>query len=165
MERTARCPFRPLLLVPAAVAVLVLAACAEPPQHGTRSATAGLPDLEQSLAASGWLLDPADSSLADGPVGLVTLVFDGAGGVSGRAPCNTVRGTAAFDGDDGVRIADLASTLMSCEPPVMDAEREYLDALAKVRTADVTDPDRLILSADGVRLSFTAVDAPGPVTG
>jgi heat shock protein HslJ len=54
---------------------------------------------------------------------------------------------------------------MSCEPEVMAAESEYLAALALVRTADVTDPERLVLAADGVRLSFAAIDARELIVG
>jgi heat shock protein HslJ len=58
----------------------------------------------------------------------------------------------------GVRIDDIATTLMSCQPNVMAAERAYLTALAQVQNADVADQDRLVLPSDAVRLSFTAVD-------
>jgi heat shock protein HslJ len=147
-----------------AAVVLVLAACGGTAE-GTRSATAGLPDLGQSLAASEWLLDPADSSLGDTGPTSVTLAFAGATEASGAAPCNTYRGTVTLDGDDGVRVDDIATTLMSCEPRVMAAERAYLEALAGVRTGDVTDPDRLVLASDDVRLSFTAVDTRELVAG
>jgi heat shock protein HslJ len=92
----------------------------------------------------------------------VTLAFLDAAAASGAAPCNTFRGGVTLEGDDGVRLDDIATTLMSCEPEAMTAERAYLAALEQVRTADVTDPDRLVLTADGVRLSFTAVDAERP---
>lgn len=163
MERTARRPSRsPLPAVTASVA-LALVACGGTPSS-TRSATAGLPDLEQSLAAHEWLLDPGDSSLAAGSEP-VTLAFPGPTAASGAAPCNTYRGAVTLDGDDGVRVDDIATTLVHCEPDVAAAEDEYLEALAQVRTADVTDRDRLVLTSDGVRLSFTAVDVEALLVG
>ncbi|WP_029430089.1 META domain-containing protein [Blastococcus sp. URHD0036] len=144
------------------VAGLLLAACGSD-DVDPAAATAGLPDLGQSLAAQQWLLDAGDSSVT-GTTGPVTLEIDG-GTASGTAPCNTYRGPVALDGDSGVRIGPLATTLMGCEPAVMTAEREYLDALERVRTADVPDQDRLVLTADGVRLSYTAIDAQDLLVG
>jgi heat shock protein HslJ len=164
VELSTRRPSTSSLLVAGAAVVVALAACGEEP-GGEGSATAGVPDLEQSLAAHGWLIDLSDSSIADVGADSVTLAFAGATAASGAAPCNTYRGVVTLDGDDGVRIADIATTLIGCEPPVMAAEREYLEALAEVRTADVTDRDRLVLTSDEVRLSFTAIDAQEFVVG
>jgi heat shock protein HslJ len=47
----------------------------------------------------------------------------------------------------------------------MAAESAYLEALAQVRTADVTTGNRLVRTADDVRLSFTAIDAQELVVG
>jgi heat shock protein HslJ len=148
---------RRLRMLGLAAATIGIAACASTPE-GTRSATAGLPDLEQSLTATEWLLDASDSSPAVAGGTPVTLAFAGATAASGAAPCNTYRGGVVLDGDDGVRLEDIATTLMSCEPEVMAAERDYLAALEQVRAADVSDPERLVLTSDGVRLSFTAAD-------
>ncbi|TYP81155.1 META domain-containing protein [Blastococcus xanthinilyticus] len=149
--------FRFPVLVAAATVGVALGACGGSP-NGTRNEPAGLPDLEQSLTAHDWLLYVGDSSLTGGVGNPVTLALSGATAVSGTAPCNTYRGAVTLDGGDGVRIGDIATTLMSCEPALEAAERDYLDALAQVRTADISDPERLILTADGVRLSFTAID-------
>lgn len=164
MNRTARRPIRALLLLPTVAVLVALAACADN-AVGSRSATAGLPDLEQSLTASEWLLDPADSSVSGAATDAVTLVFTGATEVSGSGPCNRFRGTVTLEGDDSVRLGGISATRMGCEPDVMAAEQEYLEALEQVRTADVTDPDRLVLTAEGVRLSFAAIDAGDLVVG
>jgi heat shock protein HslJ len=145
---------RLLLVVSVGVA---LSACGEA-AGGSEGASADPPDLEQSLTAHEWLLDAADSSLEGAGTSPITLNFDGATAASGTAPCNTYRGAVTLDGDHGVRIDDIATTLMSCQPNVMAAERAYLTALAQVQTADVADQDRLVLTSDAVRLSFTAVD-------
>lgn len=157
-------PFRFPLLVAAASVGVALAACGGSPK-GMRSETAGLPDLEQSLTVRDWLLDVADSSLGGGVANPVTLAFAGGTAASGTAACNTYRGAVILDGDDGVRIGDIATTLMSCEPEIMAVEREYLEALAQVSTADTRDPDRLVLTSDGVRLSYTAIDARELIVG
>jgi heat shock protein HslJ len=152
------------LLVAAATVGVALAACGGSADD-TQSAAAGGPDLEQSLTAHDWLLDVADSSLPDGGASPVTLVFVDGTAAAGSAPCNTYRGTVVLEGDDGLRIEAIATTLMACEPAVEAAEREYLDALAQVRTVEVPDPDRLVLTSDGVRLAFTAIDARELVVG
>jgi heat shock protein HslJ len=54
---------------------------------------------------------------------------------------------------------------MSCQPTVMAAERAYLTALTQVQTANVADPDRLVLTSDAVRLSFTAVETEDLLVG
>lgn len=152
-------PRRPrlLLLVVILVAGLVIAGCGQT-ANDTRSATAGLPDLEQSLMAHQWLLDPADSTLARAGTEPVTLVFTSGTAASGTAPCTTYRSQVTLEGDDGVRFAPPVTTLADCDPAVMAAESDYLAALEQVRTADVTDRQRLVLAADGVRLSFSASD-------
>ncbi|SDE27133.1 Heat shock protein HslJ [Blastococcus fimeti] len=161
--------FRFPLLV-AATAGVALAACGSSPDgtaspESTPIEAAERPDLEQSLTAHDWLLDVTDSSLAGDVTNPVTLTFAGSTAASGTAPCNTYRGTLVLEGDDSVRIEDIATTLMSCEPALEAAEREYLDALAQVRTADVRDPARLVLTSDGVRLSFTPIAARELIVG
>jgi heat shock protein HslJ len=158
MARGPSAGHRPLRAgLPAAAAVVALAACGGAAE-GTRSATAGLPDLEQSLGASGWRLDPDDSTVPDAGAGAVTLVFGDGDLGSGSGPCTTYRGAVELTGDDGVRLGGLTTTSPGCRPTVAAAEQEYLGALEQVRTADVTDPDRLVLTSPGVRLSFTAVE-------
>lgn len=153
-----------LVLLVALVAGVALAGCGQTP-NDTRSATAGLPDLEQSLMAHQWLLDPADSTIATTGDEPVTLVFTSGTAASGTAPCNTYRTQVTLDGDTGVRFAPPVTTLVACEPALMDAEAAYLTALAEVRTADVTDRSRLVLTADGVRLSFSAFDIGSALVG
>jgi heat shock protein HslJ len=151
---------RLLLLTIATVAVgLVLAGCGQTP-NDTKSATAGLPDLEQSLSAHEWLLDPSDSTVASVDGHPVTLVFTTGTAASGSGPCNSYRAGVTLDGDRGVTFDHPATTLIGCDPPVAAAESAYLDALLQVNTADVTDRDRLILTGDGARLSFTASPQP-----
>jgi heat shock protein HslJ len=143
-------------IVASILAGVAMAGCGQT-ANDTRSATAGLPDLEQSLMAHEWLLDTSPQP--------ITLVFGSDQTASGIAPCNTYRAATTFSGDDGLELVDISATARSCEPDVMQAEQSYLDDLAKVRTADVTDRDRLVLTGDGVRLSFTALDYEDAILG
>lgn len=58
----------------------------------------------------------------------LTLEFGSDGHVSGNGGCNTFRGSYTQDGDN-VKISDLASTMMGCEPDVAELETQYLKAL------------------------------------
>lgn len=130
----------------------------------TPGSTAGSPGIEQSLMAHEWLLDAQDSSLSDMGTAPVTLSID-ENLAAGTVPCNTYRGSIELSGGDGIRFGELATTNRACEPAVMAAEQAYLDALGKVRTADVTEGDRLVLSGGDVRLAFAAYDAGDHMTG
>ena len=137
-----------------------LAACATPTDNDTRSATAGLPDLRQTLAAHVWLLDRADSSPRTQTVNRVTLVF-GDDIVFGDAACNTYRGRfSADDDDDTVQISDIRLSSRSCAPRTERAEREFFRALRRVRDVDFRDDyDRLVLTgAPRERLAFDATE-------
>ncbi|HEY8545245.1 MAG TPA: META domain-containing protein [Acidimicrobiales bacterium] len=132
----------------------------------SRVATAGLPDVLVDLESEEWRLDGSD------PEAPVTLAFEpgdddgvdddeeGDGMVSGQAPCNRYHGRFELEGDDGIDIDDVATTMMACPDGIMAAERAYLDALEDVDTFDLDDDvGHLVLSSDeGVDLAFTAVD-------
>jgi heat shock protein HslJ len=135
----------------------LLAGCGQT-DNDTKSATAGLPNLEQSLMAHQWQLDASDSTVTAAGPNPVTLIFASATAASGTASCNTYRTGVTLDGDSGIRFDDPVSTLMGCEQALMEADTSYLDALTQVRTADVTDRDRLVLTGNGTRLSFTTFD-------
>ena len=99
-----------------------------------------------------------------GPAGPLVLV-DGSpvtlvvrkGEVSGRSACNSYGGPVSTSG--GFRPGSLAVTEMACaDDRVNTLERAYLDALGTVTAADA-GVDRLVLTGDGVTLTFTR-DAP-----
>jgi heat shock protein HslJ len=137
------------------VVVFGLAACS-PTDNDTRSATAGLPDLLQELTAQTWTLDDSPET---------TLVFSEDHEVSGQAPCNRYRGTFTVD-EHSVEIAELSQTNRACDREAMDAEREYLDALAGTHEADATKPKRLVLTGDdGAELAFDAQDLAARLEG
>ena len=155
---------RLVLLLAASVASSMLAGCGQT-DNDTKSATAGLPDLEQSLMAHQWLLDANDSTTGLASPNPVTLVFVSGNAASGVAPCNTYRTQVTLDGDDGVHLDAPAATGKACEQPVMDAEARYFAALTEVDQADVTDRSRLVLEGNGVRLSFAAFDLSAEIAG
>jgi len=119
----------------------------------TRSATGGLPNVQQALEAHTWVLDPASSSPDPAPTTEVLELTDG--GLSGRGPCNSYFCGTSLD-DHTLTVEALGGTLMACDEPTMAAESAYLDALEGSHTVDVTDRDRLVLTRDGSRLEYTA---------
>jgi heat shock protein HslJ len=139
------------------------AACASPTDDDTRSATAGMPNLEQSLVAQHWRLDRRDSSVSHEFDRVVTLEFHDDGVVSGRAPCNEYHGRYTTDLDDWtVSITALAVTKRACAGSTMRAEREYLHALSLVRDVEFSDRylQVVIDNSTGDRLSYDAFDTP-----
>jgi heat shock protein HslJ len=126
--------------------------------NDTRSATQGLPNVQQALEAERWVLDPSESSLDPAPTSEVTLEFTGEG-LSGAGPCNQYFGGYTLD-DHTLTIEAVGATLRGCDEPVMAAEDAYFAALEGEHTVDVTDRDRLVLTRDGLHLEYVASDAP-----
>jgi heat shock protein HslJ len=78
--------------------------------------------------------------------------------VDGTAACNGYGGRLADDGEQ-LRVEELYSTEMACEPEeAMTAEAAYLAALVEVDSATV-DGDTLILSGEDTQLIFRPADA------
>jgi heat shock protein HslJ len=141
-----------------------LAACSSPTDADTRSATAGMPNLQQDLAAQHWRLDRRDSSIKTEFDRVVTIEFRDDGTVSGRAPCNHYRGRYTTDLDDWtVTVTRVATTTrQSCNGSTTRAEREYLHALTLVRDVEFSDGwfHVVLDNATGDRLSYDAFDTP-----
>jgi heat shock protein HslJ len=154
---------RLLVLAAIVVGTTAFAACSSPTDEDTRSATAGMPNLQQSLVAQHWRLDASDSSIGSELERAVTLEFHGDGTVSGSAPCNDYHGAYSTDLDDWtVTITRLATTRRACEDPVMRAEQQYLDALAAVRDVEFSDGYFHVVLDNhaGDRLAYDAFDPP-----
>jgi heat shock protein HslJ len=125
--------------------------------NDTKVATAGLPDVQESLEAQRWVLDPEHSSLEPAPTTEVTLEFDD-GTLSGAAPCNQYFGSWTLD-DHTLTIEPIGGTLRACVEDDADAaEAAYFAALEGDHEVDVTDRDRLVLTRDGFRLAYVAAD-------
>lgn len=121
----------------------------------------GTSDPTPSSAAAGgptdgaWVLesgevDGEDLVLVDDAT-VTLLVADGR--ASGTAACNTY--TTDVDTSDGWRIGEAAVTRMACEDALMTLESSYLDALARVRSAEASG-DQLELEGPDVRLTFAS---------
>ena len=125
------------------------------PSSPAASATSAAP----SATDGAWTLQSGDvdgTALTLVESAPVTLLLED-GRASGSAACNTY--TTSVDTSDGWRVGQTAVTRMACEEQVMTLEATYLDALARVDAADVTD-ETLELTGPDVRLVF-AHDAEG----
>ena len=69
------------------------------------------------------------------------------GRLAGRASCNAYTTTYKLTGES-LTIGATATTMMSCEPSLMEQERRFLEILQRVRTFDVTDTGALVLRDD-----------------
>jgi heat shock protein HslJ len=137
--------------------VLVLAAA------GCRSAAppeAARPDTGVTLVGTSWTALQIDGAAVDDPA-TVTLRFDSATSISGRAACNRYTAGLTLAGDR-LTIGPTRTTRMACPPPAMDQERRFLTALAAV-TAQRREGDRLLLldGAGGVRLVLVPAPSAG----
>lgn len=134
-------------------AALVLTACGGGDVTTTPAAPADGIDGSWTLVSGSG---PAGAlALVDGSP--VTLVVT-AGQVSGRAACNSYGGPVSTSGG-GFTPGALAMTEMACADERVNAlESGYLAALAKVTSA-APGADRLVLTGDGVTLTFGR-DAP-----
>lgn len=144
------------------VAVVAVTACGKQnPDVDSRSATQGLPNMKTELIAKLWTLDPAASSPALGYDGDVTLEFSADGRISGRGPCNNYTGSVDY-GTSSVTVADVAMTMMACEPDAMEAETAFHDALESVDAVKLTpDHSKLTLKGSGdIELVFHGSKLP-----
>jgi heat shock protein HslJ len=102
-----------------------------------------------SIADTSWTLTDLDSGEVTGTA--PTLELTGTD-VSGTGGCNTFSGTYTTDGDS-ISFGPLASTMMACEPPIMEQETVYLAALDGATTYTV-DGDSLTISGDAGTLTY-----------
>jgi heat shock protein HslJ len=77
----------------------------------------------------------------------VTMAFEDEGRVSGVASCNRYLATYQLTGE-GLSIAGGASTMMACEPGLMEQERRFLDALDAISRFEIAPDGALVLLAD-----------------
>jgi heat shock protein HslJ len=154
-----------IALLGALVLALALALGACSTDADTLSETEGLPSLQVSLEAHLWVLQPARSTPRVTGGDRPTLAFDG-DRVHGQGPCNTFRGSVEYGDGDEITITKLATTQRACAPQVEQAERTYLDALAKVDSAEVPvdHEDTATLKGPLIDLVFWAVDARAEMT-
>jgi heat shock protein HslJ len=110
------------------------------------------------LDGTSWLL-VGGHDLVGGAVDVGITVFFADGMISGSAGCNRFHGryevTDSQVSERGasyaLSVGPLATTMMMCEPEVMDVERDVLQRLSDATHADVVD-EQLLLGADDVTL-------------
>jgi hypothetical protein len=116
-------------------------------------------DVDGAWVLTGGTIDGVPLLLVDGfPVTLTV----GWGELGGTAACN-VYGGFVVAAEGSISVGQLFRTEMGCEPPVMEYEAAYIDALSAVRSYVVTD-DGLTLSGPSSTLAFAPAEsgrAPG----
>lgn len=161
-----------LLLLP-----LALAACtsedkpspaaetaAPAPAPTTEPADAKSPPADSPmLAGYRWKLESATDAqgkridaLFPGGDRALTLKFEG-GNVGVTGGCNQLGGKYEVDAQGQLKTADLASTLMACDEPLMKADKAISDLLSKPQQARVEEsaPPRLrLVSSSGENTSW-----------
>ncbi|UVK42901.1 META domain-containing protein [Mesorhizobium sp. AR07] len=107
--------------------------------------------------------EPADLLHGDRPVEMIagkalvagsqpTLAFDQGGSVHGNGSCNRFFGKFTATGE-GLTISETGASMMMCDQPLMDQERNLLAALEAVRRFEVASTGQLrLLGKDGQTL-------------
>lgn len=91
------------------------------------------------------------SVLADAPI---TALFSDAGELSGSTGCNEYSSSYEVD-EDTLTLGPLIVTERACEPPLMEQERLYLDALQRVASLSLGAQVLELRDADGaVQVSY-----------
>ncbi len=129
-------PFRlPLLLGSAA---LLLAACTGQPTNEVRTMVE-----ESQLRGEAWSVTSLNGE--DVTDATVTLNFHQPGQVAGKAACNNYMATYVQN-EDSFTITTGGVTMMACPAPLMEMERQFLDALKGVNHADINKQGQLNLT-------------------
>jgi putative lipoprotein len=87
---------------------------------------------------------------APGVVSDITFAADGA--AYGTGGCNRIRGGWTAEGESGLKLGPLASTMMACGDGKDAQERRFLDALAAVRRWRIEGEALVLTDADGLAL-------------
>ena len=120
-----------------------------------------------SLEGSLWTLDSyldSQGDLADVLLDTeVTLEFE-AGQIAGSSGCNSYFAPYEVEGSN-LTIGQIGSTLMACEPAVMEQEAQVLAALQSAATYQIADGSLQIVDADGKTVLTFSVLEPAPLTG
>lgn len=111
--------------------------------------------METELAEKLWTLDRAASTPALAHGRDVTLEFSADDRISGRGPCNNYMGGVEH-GPGSITVGNVATTMMACEPDVLNAESVFHEALRAVDTVELTADNRTLTlkGPEGVELVF-----------
>ena len=116
------------------LAFLVLAACST--------------GSSQALSDSLWMLSElnGNSPLPDTDI---TAEFGEDGKVGGSSGCNSYTTTYSVSGKKISFGEQVASTMMACPDPVMQQERDYIEALSSTATFEIDEDVLILYDADG----------------
>jgi heat shock protein HslJ len=122
---------------------------------GSGQASPSANPSDRGTPVGAWTLTRGTTASGDislSPDHPITLTID-AEKVGGHAACNIYGGTVAIDGD-AIQLSAMSMTEMAClDERAMNAEAVYMAALGEV-VRWARDGDQLILSGDGVELTF-----------
>lgn len=154
--------FRFLRLMAAVAVPLALGACAGMQgEGGGGRSDLPLPDLP--LTGTVWAPDPAAPGAE-----AARFRFHDDGRMSARGPCNRMFGRYQTGVDDlpgSLRFGGIGATRMACDRQKTDAEMDLIDGLLAARQAEVEGNRLTIVTSDGRKMGFRAVDdatAPDP---
>jgi heat shock protein HslJ/membrane-bound inhibitor of C-type lysozyme len=104
-------------------------------------------DPASFLRGAEWIVEDIDGGgVIDNS--RASLLFSEDGRVSGRGSCNRYGAEVALTGE-GLSFGRAMSTQMACAPALMEQERKFLAALAKVSAFTIDETGALILTGPG----------------
>lgn len=106
---------------------------------------------DTALVGTSWVLTELNGEpSAEGVDTTLSFREDGAGG---RGGCNSYGGSVSFDGEDGIALSEVFSTMMACPDPQMAQEQAYFRALEDVSSYALDGDTLSLLDAEGTVLA------------
>lgn len=100
-----------------------------------------------ALQGTRWRVISVDGAALPEGRSPATIEFTEPGRIAGQAPCNRFMASYDLEGD-GFRVGQAASTMMACEPALLEAEQAFLDLLGQVQRRFVTGDALQLVTAD-----------------
>jgi heat shock protein HslJ len=94
----------------------------------------------------------------------VTLFFGNDDQAGGDASCNTYGGSYTIKGS-GLTFGPMMSTMMACEPVIMDQEQAYLKVLGDTRSFEATSDKLTLKDSSGKELAVFTPYQPSALVG
>lgn len=126
-----------------------------PPEEGDATGVA----LPADLVGTAWLLTMLGEMPSAEDVEATLIFGESDPSLGGTGGCNTYGGSVTVDGDGGLSISDVFSTMMACEDPKMSQERAFFDALGATTGYSVEDDTLTFFDADGNPIATLAASA------
>lgn len=87
---------------------------------------------------------PNDQNLPLIPLNPITIKFDGKQ-LGGSTGCNSYSSEYRLQNNRLRLVGDIISTMIGCQPPVAERERDFLNALKSVKTITINNQNRLVI--------------------